>query len=92
MSLPRLDGAYSCYYSRINVLTLTTVELTISRLTFYLVRRVGSQGLFSDAAAIFERIPSINIKEVVRTMFLIDGVRWLLKIRAMRDLVEDKDH
>ena len=44
------------------------------------------------AAAIFERIPSMDLKEVVSTMFLTDGVRWLLKIRAMRlSLVEDKE-
>ena len=42
-------------------------------------------------AAIFEKIPSMDLKEVVSTMFLVDGVRWLLKIRAMRlSLVEDK--
>jgi hypothetical protein len=45
-----------------------------------------------------------DLKEVVSTMFLVDHVRWLLKIRAMRlslveykeplDLLEDKvsDH
>ena len=43
-------------------------------------------------AAIFEKIPSMDLKEVVSTMFLVDGVRWLLKIRAMRlSLVEDKE-
>ena len=42
--------------------------------------------------AIFEKIPSMDLKEVVSTMFLVDGVRWLLKIRAMRlSLVEDKE-
>ena len=41
----------------------------------------------------------MDLKEVVSTMFLVDGVRWLLIIRAMRfkeplDLLEDKmsDH
>ena len=50
---------------------------------------------YPNAAAIFEKIPSMDLKEVVSTMFLVDGVRWLLKIRAMRlSLVEDKvsDH
>ena len=48
---------------------------------------------YPDAAcAIFEKIPSMDLKEVVSTMFLVDGVRWLLKIRAMRlSLVEDKE-
>ena len=41
---------------------------------------------------IFEKIPSMDLKEVVSAMFLVDGVRWLLKIRAMRlSLVEDKE-
>jgi hypothetical protein len=32
------------------------------------------------------------LKKFVSTMFLVDGVRWLLKIRAMRlSLVEDKE-
>ena len=45
-----------------------------------------------NAAAIFEKIPSIDLKEVVSPMFLVDGVRWLLKIGAMRlSLVEDKE-
>jgi hypothetical protein len=43
------------------------------------------------AAAILERIPSMDLKEVVSVMLLVDGVRWLLKIRAMRlSLIEDK--
>ena len=47
---------------------------------------------YPNAPAIFERIPSMDLKEVVSTMFLVDGVRWLLKIRAMRlSLVEDKE-
>ncbi|MFZ0264355.1 MAG: hypothetical protein WAL42_04650 [Nitrososphaeraceae archaeon] len=47
---------------------------------------------YPNAAAIFEKIPSMDLKEVVSTMFLVDGVRWLLKIRAMRlSLVEDKE-
>ncbi len=34
----------------------------------------------------------MDLKEVVSTIFLVDGVRWLLKIRAMRlSLVEDKE-
>jgi hypothetical protein len=43
------------------------------------------------AAAILERIPSMDLKEVVSVLLLVDGVRWLLKIRAMRlSLIEDK--
>ena len=38
---------------------------------------------YPNASAIFEKIPSMDFKEVVRTMFLVDGVRWPLKIRAM---------
>ena len=35
----------------------------------------------------------MDLKEVVRTMFLGDGVRWLLKIRAMTlSLIEIKSH
>ena len=34
----------------------------------------------------------MDLKEVVSTMFLVDGVRWILKIRAMRlSLIEDKE-
>ena len=44
------------------------------------------------ASAIFERIPSMDLNEAVRAMFLVDGVRWLLKIRTMRlSLVADKE-
>jgi hypothetical protein len=33
----------------------------------------------------------MDLKEVVSVMLLVDGVRWLLKIRAMRlSLMEDK--
>lgn len=40
---------------------------------------------------ILERIPSMDLREVVSVMLLVDGVRWLLKIRAMRlSLIEDK--
>src|SRR4051794_21412152 len=43
------------------------------------------------AAAILERIPSMDLKEVVSVLLLVDGVRWLLKIRAMRlSLIEDR--
>lgn len=42
------------------------------------------------AAAILERIPSMDLREVVSVMLLVDGVRWLLKIRAMRlSLIEE---
>jgi hypothetical protein len=44
------------------------------------------------AAAILERIPSMDLKEVVSVILLADGVRWLLKVRAMRLIsMEDKD-
>jgi hypothetical protein len=44
------------------------------------------------ATAILERIPSMDLKEVVSVMLLADGVRWLLKVRAMRLIsMEDKD-
>lgn len=39
---------------------------------------------------ILERIPSMDLREVVSVMLLVDGVRWLLKIRAMRlSLIEE---
>jgi hypothetical protein len=34
--------------------------------------------------AILERIPAMDLKEVVSVMLLADGVRWLLKIHAMK--------
>ncbi|MFZ0896462.1 MAG: hypothetical protein WAZ77_18330 [Candidatus Nitrosopolaris sp.] len=34
--------------------------------------------------AILERIPAMDLKEVVSVMFLVDGVRWLLKTHAMK--------
>ena len=44
------------------------------------------------ATAILERIPSMDLKEVVSVILLADGVRWLLKVRAMRLIsMEDKD-
>jgi hypothetical protein len=44
------------------------------------------------ATAILERIPSMDLKEVVSVILLADGVRWLLKVRAMRLVsMEDKD-
>ena len=33
---------------------------------------------------ILERIPDMDLKEVVSAMFLVDGVRWLLKTHAMK--------
>jgi len=44
------------------------------------------------ATAILERIPSMDLKEVVSVILLADGVRLLLKVRAMRLIsMEDKD-
>lgn len=46
--------------------------------------------------AILERIPAMDLKEVVSVMVLVDGVRWLLKTHAMKlsligeDKVTDK--
>jgi hypothetical protein len=34
--------------------------------------------------AILERIPAMDLKEVVSVMMLVDGVRWLLKTHAMK--------
>ena len=34
--------------------------------------------------AILERIPAMDLKEVVSVMLLVDGVRWLLKTHAMK--------
>ncbi len=34
--------------------------------------------------AILERIPDMDLKEVVSVMFLVDGVRWLLKTPGMK--------
>ncbi len=34
--------------------------------------------------AILERIPGMDLKEVVSVMILVDGVRWLLKTHAMK--------
>lgn len=34
--------------------------------------------------AILERIPDMDLKEVVSIMFLVDGVRWVLKAHAMK--------
>jgi hypothetical protein len=34
--------------------------------------------------AILERIPVMDLKEVVSIMVLVDGVRWLLKTHAMK--------
>ena len=34
--------------------------------------------------AILERIPAMDLKEVVSVMILVDGVRWLLKTHAMK--------
>jgi hypothetical protein len=43
--------------------------------------------------AILERIPDMDLKEVVSVMFLVDGVRWLLKTHALKlSLIgEDKE-
>jgi hypothetical protein len=44
------------------------------------------------AAEIFERIPSMDLEEVVRVMILSEGVRSLLKIHAMKlSMAEDKE-
>ena len=44
------------------------------------------------ATAILERIPSMDLKEVVSVILLADGVKWLLKVRAMRLIsMEEKD-
>src|SRR5215468_12703531 len=34
--------------------------------------------------AILERIPDMDLKEVVSVMVLVDGVRWVLKTHAMK--------
>ena len=34
--------------------------------------------------AILERIPAMDLKEVVSVMVLVDGVRWVLKAHAMK--------
>ncbi len=34
--------------------------------------------------AILERIPAMDLEEVVSVMLLVDGVRWLLKTHAMK--------
>jgi hypothetical protein len=34
--------------------------------------------------AILEKIPDMDLKEVVSVMMLVDGVRWLLKTHAMK--------
>lgn len=34
--------------------------------------------------AILEKIPAMDLKEVVSVMVLVDGVRWLLKTHAMK--------
>jgi hypothetical protein len=34
--------------------------------------------------AVLERIPEMNLEEVVGVMFVADGVRWLLKVHAMK--------
>jgi hypothetical protein len=34
--------------------------------------------------AILERIPAMDLKEVVSVMMLVDGARWLLKTHAMK--------
>jgi hypothetical protein len=34
--------------------------------------------------AILERIPDMDLKEVVSVMVLVDGVRWILKTHAMK--------
>ena len=43
--------------------------------------------------AILERIPDMDLKEVVSVIFVVDGVRWLLKTHAMKlSLIgEDKE-
>ena len=43
--------------------------------------------------AILEKIPDMDLKEVVSVMVLVDGVRWLLKTHAMKlSLIgEDKE-
>jgi hypothetical protein len=43
--------------------------------------------------AILEKIPDMDLKEVVSVMMLVDGVRWLLKTHAMKlSLIgEDKE-
>jgi hypothetical protein len=34
--------------------------------------------------AVLERIPDMNLEEVVGVMFIADGVRWVLKAHAMK--------
>ena len=34
--------------------------------------------------AILERIPDMNLEEVVGVLFMAEGVRWLLKVHAMK--------
>ena len=41
--------------------------------------------------AVLERIPYMDLREVVSIMLLVDGVRWLLKIRAMRLTLIEED-
>ena len=52
------------------------------------------------ASDIFNKIPSMDLEEVVGTMFLVDGVKRLVKMRALRlsvpegkeplDMLDDK--
>lgn len=41
--------------------------------------------------AVLERIPYMDLREVVSVMLLVDGVKWLLKIRAMRLTLIEED-
>lgn len=40
------------------------------------------------ASAIFDKIPTMDLGEVVGTMYLVDGVKRLVKMRALRLSVE----
>ena len=40
------------------------------------------------ASAIFDKIPTMDLEEVVGTMYLVDGVKRLVKMRALRLSVE----
>ena len=41
--------------------------------------------------AVLERIPAMDLREVASVMLLVDGVRWLLKVRAMRLTLIEED-
>ena len=41
------------------------------------------------ASAIFDKIPTMDLGEVVGTMYLVDGVKRLVKMRALRLSVQE---